>query len=141
MIREKIVVDASVAIKWFIPEVHSLHAARLFKKSAKLLAPDLIMAEVGNILWKKCRLKALEINEATEILNSFQRMPLDIYETKQLLNTAWAIATQHQRTLYDSLYLALAETTGCPLITADRAFFNALQNSHLAPLMIWVEQI
>lgn len=136
-----IVVDASVAIKWFIPEIHALAASQLLTKQVKLLAPDLIIAEVGNILWKKHRLKELDLNDAKEILDNFQRLPLDIYETKPLINAAWTIAIEHQRTVYDSLYLALAETKNCPLITADRAFYNALQNSHLAPLVLWVEQV
>lgn len=53
-----IVVDASVAIKWFIPEIHATAAGRLLEKNLKLLAPDLIFAEIGNILWKKCRLNS-----------------------------------------------------------------------------------
>ena len=57
------VIDASVAVKWFVPEVHSEHALRLLRKKFALLAPELIQAEFGNILWKKCR--AGELDGAT----------------------------------------------------------------------------
>jgi predicted nucleic acid-binding protein len=44
------VVDASVALKWFLPEVHSDAAARLLREGYRLHAPDLIRAEFGNVL-------------------------------------------------------------------------------------------
>lgn len=47
------VVDASVAIKWFLPEVHSEPASRLLREERYLLVPDLIWAEFGNVLGKK----------------------------------------------------------------------------------------
>ncbi|MEO8383259.1 MAG: type II toxin-antitoxin system VapC family toxin [Acidobacteriota bacterium] len=51
----KVVVDASVAAKWFLPEIHSDAAARLLDPTIALYAPDLIVPEFGNILWKKIR--------------------------------------------------------------------------------------
>ena len=51
----KVVVDASVAAKWFLPEIHSDAAARLLDPAIALYAPDLIVPEFGNILWKKIR--------------------------------------------------------------------------------------
>lgn len=138
---KEIVVDACVAIKWFVPEVHAIAAARLLNMNLKLLVPDLVFAEVGNILWKKWRTKELTIGEATEILNDFKRLPFESYESEPLLEGAWEIATEYQRTLYDSLYLALAQTKGCLLVTADRAFYNALSTTDLSSLLLWVEDI
>jgi len=136
-----LVVDASVAIKWFIPEIHAISAARLLKANVKLIVPDLIFAEVGNILWKKCRLKELTLSMATDILNDFSRLPFECYLNETLLETAWKIAIKYQCTVYDSLYLALAQQEGSPLVTADRVFYNNLQNSPLATLLLWVEDI
>jgi predicted nucleic acid-binding protein len=48
-----VVVDASVAIKWYLPEIHSEDALRLIDEERELLVPDLVWSEVGNILWKK----------------------------------------------------------------------------------------
>ena len=52
---KKVVVDASVAAKWFLPEIHSPAAERLLDPSIVLCAPDLIVPELGNIVWKKLR--------------------------------------------------------------------------------------
>jgi predicted nucleic acid-binding protein len=136
-----IVVDASVAIKWFIPEVHAIDASRLLQKKMRFIAPDLIFAEVGNILWTKTRSKELTLEIATEILDDFKRLPLDIHESEHLLDIAWQIATEHQCTVYDSLYVALAKTEKCLLVTADRALHNALGKTHLARTLLWIEDI
>jgi predicted nucleic acid-binding protein len=136
-----VVVDASVAIKWFIPEIHAIEATHLLHKNLKLLAPDLIFAEVGSILWKKCRLKELTLNIASAILDDFKKLPFDIYESEVLLDAAWQIATTHQCTIYDSLYVALAQTERSLLVTADSALYNTLKKTHLEKVLLWVEDI
>ena len=138
---KKIVVDASVAIKWFIPEIHSEAAIQLLEKNPSLLAPDLIFAEIGNILWKKARSNELSLETAHTLLNDFKRLPFKITESEFLLDTAWHIASRYQRTFYDSLYLAVAKTENCLFVTADHAFFNALQKTPLNSLLLWVEEL
>lgn len=113
----------------------------LLDNPMKFLAPNLIYAEVGNILWKKTRLKELTSKIAGEILSDFKRMPLEISENQSLLEGAWYIATQYQRTFYDSLYLALARTENCQFVTADRAFVNALKATDLNTSLTWIEDI
>ncbi len=136
-----VVVDASVAIKWFVPEIHAAAAARLLQDNMKLLVPDLIFAEVGSILWKKCRLKELTLDTASAILNDFKRLPFNSYESESLLDVAWQIATAYQCTVYDSLYVALAQMERCLLATADRALYNALTTTPLAKVLLWVEDL
>ena len=136
-----IVVDASVAIKWFIPEVHAISATRLLHTNLQFIAPDLIFAEVGNILWKKYRSKELTLDTASAILDDFKRLPFNSHENESLLDAAWQIATTYQCTVYDSLYVALAQTEGCLLVTADRALYKALSTTSLAGLLLWVEDI
>jgi predicted nucleic acid-binding protein len=136
-----IVVDASVAIKWFIPEIHSLAAARLLELNLQLLVPDLIFAEVGNILWKKLRLKELIFDNATAILNDFKKLPFNSYDSESLLNAAWIIAAKYHCALYDSLYVALAQAERTLLVTADSRLYNALKSTSLAKNLLWVEDI
>lgn len=136
-----IVVDASVAIKWFIPEIHANFATRLLHKNLQFIAPDLIFAEVGNILWKKYRSKELTLNIASAILNDFKKLPIDSYESEPLLDPAWQIAIAHQCTVYDSLYVALAHMEGCLFVTADRVLYKTLSNTDLAHALLWVENI
>lgn len=136
-----VVVDASVAIKWFIPEVHAIAAGHLLHKNFKLLAPDLIFAEVGSILWKKQRLKEITRATASDILNDFKRLPIENYEIEPLIDEAWNIAATYQCTVYDSLYVALARAEKCVLATADQRLVNTLKSSPLAKSVLWVEDI
>ncbi len=135
------VVDASVAIKWYVPEIHSMHALRLLGDGNDLLAPELILAEVGNIIWKKCRLGELDLPTGGELLHDFRQSALTIKPLAGLLNTAWHIATQYRQTIYDSLYLSLAIATDARMVTADRNFFNALAGTTLAPHLLWIENL
>jgi predicted nucleic acid-binding protein len=65
---EPVVVDSSVAMKWFVPENHSADARRILTgyQAGELtfLAPDLIYVEVGNVVWKKHRLQGLDYADA-----------------------------------------------------------------------------
>jgi len=135
---KSVVVDASVAIKWFVPEIHAIDAIRLLNTNLNLFVPDLIFAEFGNILWKKCRLKELTIDTASAILDDFKKLPFKNFESEPLLDAAWKIATEYQCTFYESLYLALAQTEGCLLATADRALCNTLRATQAASLLLWV---
>lgn len=82
---KRFVVDASVAVKWFVPEVHAIQALRLLEGSHDLLAPDLLLAEAGNILRKKCRLGELEAPQAADILQALRRSALEIQPAGPLL--------------------------------------------------------
>jgi predicted nucleic acid-binding protein len=120
-----IVVDSAVALKWFVPEVLSDQAAELLDGSHELLAPDLLFAEFGNILWKKIGRRELKVKEAREILAALERVPLVITPAAELLAPALEIAVTHSRTVYDALYVALAAARRCTLITADERLVRA----------------
>ncbi|MDI9430809.1 MAG: type II toxin-antitoxin system VapC family toxin [Planctomycetota bacterium] len=121
-----VVVDASVAAKWFLPEPEAAAAVRLLDGRRRLVAPDLICTEVGNIFWKLCTRKLLAADEAAEMLDHFLSMPLGIHDSALLLPAALEIAVATCRTVYDSLYLALAVELGATVVTADRCWANAL---------------
>ena len=108
-----LVVDASVLIKFFIPEILSEKAERLNARASQgdlmLFAPDLIFAEVGNILWKKHRLKELTRSEAEEITETIVSLPLKIEASKTLLPLAMDIGLAYGITVYDAIYVSLAK--------------------------------
>lgn len=135
----KVVVDASVAIKWFVPEIHSLAAARLLDPAVYVLAPDLIGPEIGNTLWKKMRRAEITQAEASDILSAMETIEWEIYPSAVLLAPAFELATALDRTVYDSLYLALAVAHDCRLITADRKFHSAVSDSPFDSHIHWVE--
>ncbi len=128
-----LVVDASVAVKWYVPEDGSREAAELLTGRRPLLAPDLLVPEVGNILWKKVRRGALPIADAESMLHLFvSGLPLTLHSASLLIGTALTIAIGFQRTVYDALYLALAESEDCQVVTADQRLVNALRGTPLA---------
>ncbi len=136
-----VVVDASVAVKWFLPEPHAPAAQRVLKGRRTLLAPDLIWAEVGNVLWKRLQRAEITHEVAERILQDFKRFPLQTYAAKPLLEPAWALAAQWRISIYDGLYLALAISRHCKLVTADRAFVDAIKGEPLASVVIWIERV
>lgn len=136
-----LVVDASVAIKWFLPEIHSEEASLVLKSKQELLAPDLIWAEFGSTLWKKVHRKEVTIQEAEGILKDFMRLPLQTYSSKFLLNAAWKFAHESGATVYDSLYLALAKARGCSLVTADKKFYESITKGTNISRIIWIENV
>jgi predicted nucleic acid-binding protein len=136
---KRIVVDASVVVKWFIPEIHSTPAARLLDSDVVLYVPDLISPEFGNILWKKVRRNEIGREDAEEILRAFSRLPFEIRPSAALLPAAFELAVTFDRTVYDSLYLALAVAEDCAFITADAKFHATLAASSFAQHVQWVE--
>lgn len=135
------VVDASVAIKWFIEESWTDAAERLLRSGRHLLVPDLIFPEVGNIVWKNVRREDLTENEAVDIMRSLGHLSLLVYPSQPLIASAVEIACRTNRTVYDSLYLALALQESTMMVTADERFFNALQATHYANQVFWVADI
>jgi len=126
------VVDASVAAKWFLPEPGAAAALRLLDGRHRLAAPDLIRAEIGNLAWKLHTRGVLDTNEASNIIEHFLSMPLEIHDSTYLLAPALQIAVATKHTVYDSLYLALAMELGGTVVTADERWINALQGSSFA---------
>lgn len=140
---KRFVVDASVAIKWYLPEALAEQADRFLEEAAaagsRLLAPDLIVAELGNIIWKKHRLKELSVQDARQILAQILDVfPVQICSSMPLLEPAWEIAQVYERSVYDALYVALAERSDAVLVTADRKLVNAFKRTPLAKRTQWL---
>ena len=135
------VVDASVGIKWFLPEIHSEAASRLSSFKASLHVPAFFHLELGNVLSKKIRRDELAPEEAEAILKELQRVPLQKHSNERLINPAFALALETKRSLYDCLYLALAEAIDGQVVTADRKLCASLAASRYGNRMLWVEDL
>jgi predicted nucleic acid-binding protein len=134
------VVDASVAVKWYLPEIHADAAARWLARDAAFLAPDLIYAEFGNVLWKRARSGELSRSEARAIARAFRLVPVEVHPCEALMEPALEIACALGRSLYDCLYLAVAVLRDCPLVTADRGLYDAIRGTGIADSVRWVEE-
>jgi predicted nucleic acid-binding protein len=135
------VVDASVGVKWVLREDFTEAARRLLRPPYEIIAPDLIWPEVGNVFWKRQRRGDIDQQQAIALFFSFGQIPIQIIGTQSLTMRSLDIALETSRTVYDCLYLALAEANGCRLVTADRRFYNALQGTTFADMLLWVEEI
>ena len=136
------IVDAGVAVKWYVPEVHEADAKRFLSADFILHVPDLFFPEFGNIIWKKARLlRTPEISEAEgyAILELLAEVALTVHPMAQLLKAAFELAMSAARpTVYDSYYLVLAKTLNCRLVTADRVFYESLNIGPFGPYLLWV---
>ena len=135
------VVDASVGIKWFLPEIHSEAAGRLPLLKTSLHVPAFFHLELGNVLCKRIRRDELAPEEGDAILKELQRIPLQKHSNERLLNPAFALALQTKRSLYDCLYLALAEAIDGQVVTADRKLCESLAGSRFGKRILWVEDL
>jgi len=127
------VVDACVAAKWVLPAAGEElldQANRLIERHVKrdlqLLAPALIEAEIGNVLWKAVRRKRISSADAETSLRRFTELGIEMVPTSGLIERSSQITISCDRSFYDSLYVALALATKTDLVTADERLVNAL---------------
>lgn len=136
-----LVVDASIVVKWLLPEPHSIPARRVLTERNDLLAPDLLWVEFGNVLWKRSRVGELTAEEARDLSKDFRRFPIKTIPSFGLIDPALDIATRFGRSVYDCLYLALAISRRCQVVASDRRLYASLNMGPLAPCLLWVEDI
>ncbi len=119
------IIDASVAFKWLVPEPDSAAAEKLL--DADLFAPRLMLAEVGNALWK--RVRKGEIAWTETLMVDLARLPelVELREDADCMARALEIAHDIDHAIYDCVYLALAEMTGEELVTADARFLRKIE--------------
>jgi predicted nucleic acid-binding protein len=135
------VVDASVAVKWFLAEVHWEAAARMQGPEHRLHAPAFLSLEFGNVLCKKIRRGEISPQDAQTMLDKLQRVNIHRHQDELLFGPAFQLANEARRSLYDCLYLTLALRLRTCLVTADRRFFDALIATEFAPHLLWVEDL
>lgn len=135
-----VVVDASVAAKWYLPEELSEEASRFLEAGARgeatLVAPDLLAAELGNVLWHRQRRGGVSPERVREAWTAFEAAPLLLVAVRPLVPAALELAMAYGCTVYDGLYVALAEARGdAALLTADRRLVARFAGTTLAGRM------
>ncbi|MDX2221799.1 MAG: type II toxin-antitoxin system VapC family toxin [Rhodospirillaceae bacterium] len=130
----ELVVDASVAIKWVVEESGSTAAIRLFEH--KLIAPDLLISECANILWKKVRRGNVTPAGAEIAASALVRANVDLIPTRSLLQMCVTLAMELDHPAYDCIYLALASQRGSRFVTADERLVAAAQRLKSGPTVV-----
>ncbi|MHB1427000.1 MAG: type II toxin-antitoxin system VapC family toxin [Gemmataceae bacterium] len=130
----KYVLDSSVALKWVLAEAESTKAIRLrdeYKNGIhELLAPDIFPSEIANGLVSAERQKRIQNGGAAICLNDVLSAAPVLHDSSLLLIRAMEIALSTKKAVYDCLYLALAESEGCELVTADDQFARGLRATY-----------
>jgi predicted nucleic acid-binding protein len=127
-----VVVDASLAVKWVLPEQHSDRAVGLLRewkaKRIQPVAPVLLAVEAANAIYKRVRRGELSPSEGKLALRTLLQTGVLFQGDQHLCPEAWDIAHQFDRpAVYDAMYLALAFTLGCELWTGDERLYNAVR--------------
>lgn len=116
-----IVVDASVAVKWVVEEPGRSEAMRVFDMGKRLIAPDLVFAEVANVLRKKTRRQEITPHHAKDAMIALRDVPMEVVPSLELASSALGLALDLDHSAYDCFYLACSLQIG-PLVTADEVF-------------------
>jgi predicted nucleic acid-binding protein len=114
------VIDASAATAWLANEPDSADLDTLIVKGEDLIAPDLIIAEIGNALWKKSRAGDFDIARTEEAFRLLKDAGLRLTESGTLVVEAVRLASRLSHPVYDCLYLGLAQKRGAELVTLDK---------------------
>jgi predicted nucleic acid-binding protein len=119
------VIDASVAVKWVVEETGTADALAL-RQRGRLIAPELLIAECANILWKKVRREELSKEEAVLAARLLEGADIELVPMRSLLEVATSIAIELDHPAYDCVYIALAQASDCQFVTADERLLRKL---------------
>ncbi len=129
------VVDTSVAVKWYLPE-----AVLLLDKSGvgevELMAPSTAQPEFFNALWRQYRSGNLPVDELRASWEAFSAEPVTLYAPEDLMPRTAGIALETEAIIYDALFLALAEEANTAMVTADDKLVRKLEGTGFAGLAL-----
>ncbi len=118
---DKLVLDASIVLKWFFKEKNSLKALRIQKKlkdgKIKIWVPQIFFFEVINVIKTKSISTAQDVDLATQIL--FELPFINQKTNQELLEKANFYAQKFDLSIYDAAYIATANINQAVLIAAD----------------------
>lgn len=136
-----IVVDTSVVIKLVLEEERSAHAVSLYDDAARngalLVAPSLLLAEVGNAIYQRYRRGAFTLEESDEALARFARLRIEVAWDQELYQHAFAFARDHRLpAIYDSHFVVLARSLNAECWTDDQRLLNSI--GQFVPWVRWI---
>ena len=122
------VIDASVALKWVVEENGTAEALALLRGN-KVIAPDLLIAECSNVLWKKVERKELSKSEALLAARLLQSAQVELLPMRSLIEATTRLAIELRHPAYDCMYLTLAIENQCKFVTADARFLSKISQA------------
>ena len=126
-----VVIDASIAIKWFVPENLREQALDVLKAEDHLAAPDLRIPDLASLALEKARRNEISSLQARTIMSGIESSGLELMPASIVCDRAIEIADTLDRSAYDCFYIATAERLDTTLITADARLCTALRDTGL----------
>lgn len=125
-----VVVDASVVVKWLVREERSDEAREIARSwqddGVRIAAPCYMPVEVTNVLHRRVVGNEMSVEEAVALVSALLASGIELHDSPDVHGRALEMASLlRQGAVYDVHYLALAETLGCELWTADERFYRA----------------
>lgn len=135
-LRRELVLDTSVAVKFYLPEDLREEALALLSTvehgEIKLLAPSTVQPELFNALWQQYLRGELSRAEVGEHWNDFSVTSVDLYAPEDLMPRAAEIALETGVIVYDALFLSLAEDADTIVVTADDKLLKTIDGTPYA---------
>jgi predicted nucleic acid-binding protein len=135
------IVDACVAVKWYLPEEETASALRVASGLNELHVPDFFFIETDNILCKHIRRGLITPEQGSEFRRLLRQVPMKIHAVGEYQNEAFDTAVRTGRSMYDCLYMALAVLLDGQMVTADRRFHRSLATGPFRKHVVWVGDI
>jgi predicted nucleic acid-binding protein len=137
-----LVLDASVAIKWYVPEGLAVEALRLMSPRFSMHVPSFFAAECGNTIWKKvAQRRELDRENGREILDELLAYPKQVHDAEALTMLAYDLAHEvgdARMAIDDFICLALAVALDCQMVTADGPFRDVVRATPFGHRLLWV---
>ena len=139
-LRQQVVVDASVVCKWFVNEEGTDLALELADRAAdgeiELHLSDFCLAECTNVVWRLVnKQRKLPPFWGERVVAQLAELPLVGAPSRDLIVNAYRVAVETGTTVYDAMYVSLAQALDATVVTADRRMYNRLSGTQYAPLV------
>lgn len=126
-----LVVDASVAAKWFVEEPRWEAARALLTSDQELVAPEFLLVEVANAFAKKMRAGEMSLWHAQGDVDTIKKGAPEFFDSRPLMSDALELSEMLNHSVYDCLYLALAIHEDTRVVTDDQRFHKRVAASEL----------
>jgi predicted nucleic acid-binding protein len=125
-----VVVDSCVIAKWVLPEADSALATRVFTEIAargdRFIALDIALPEAANAIWLRCHRRLISREDGRRFVADLLGLPVLLQPSSKCLASAFEIAIQYDRSVYDALFVALAHDMNLPGVTADEPLWRSV---------------
>jgi len=130
-----LVVDASVAVRWCFPLDRSERADNVLRSGERLIAPDLVLAELTNAAWKVITFGGGAADVTLSMMRTVERTFDELVPSSALKDLALEMAVELRHPAYDCFYLALAQARGIQLVTADDRLLRCCAGTRMSALV------